>query len=73
MRFVKSLREKTMGDVREEEIRVSRYYCRAERTALLVLLHEMAHLAVGRWFSHGTIFDEEMTRLACKGAFSDIW
>ena len=73
VRFVKSISGRVMGDVNEDEIRVSRYYCRADKTAHLVLLHEMAHLSIGRWFSHGSIFDEEMTRLACKGAFSDIW
>ena len=73
VRFVKSLREKTMGDVSEDEIRVSRYYCRAENTALFVLLHEMAHLKVGRRYSHGFKFQAEMARLARVGAFLDIW
>jgi len=37
------------------------------------LLHEMAHLAVHPYEGHGRIFDEEMLRIAIRGAFHDVW
>lgn len=39
----------------------------------LVLLHEMAHLKLYPYMKHGRRFNEEMLRLAVRGAFHGIW
>lgn len=39
----------------------------------LFLLHEMAHVAIWPYKHHGKKFQEEMQRLAVRGAFKDVW
>lgn len=40
---------------------------------LLNLLHEMAHVALFPYIQHGKKFDDEMLRLASRGAFDGRW
>jgi len=37
------------------------------------LLHEMCHVALHPYHQHGKKFDEEMLRIAQRGAFSHLW
>jgi hypothetical protein len=37
------------------------------------ILHEMAHMSVSPYDGHGAKFQDEMIRLAMRGAFAKIW
>lgn len=37
------------------------------------LLHEMAHVKLYPWMKHGIRHDEELLRLAIRGAFKGLW
>ena len=39
----------------------------------LTLLHEMCHVGLYPYSKHGKRFDEEMLRLAMRGAFKGLW
>lgn len=39
----------------------------------LTLLHEMAHIAIFPYVKHGKKFNDEMLRLATRGAFNGLW
>jgi hypothetical protein len=42
-------------------------------TVDLTLLHEMAHIKLGKRVNHGKKFQKEMLRLANAGAMEDLW
>lgn len=39
----------------------------------MTLLHEMVHVKIHPYNKHGRKFDEEMLRLASRGAFNKLW
>lgn len=39
----------------------------------MTLLHEMCHVKLLPWRHHGKKFEEEMMRLAMRGAFKGLW
>lgn len=39
----------------------------------MTLLHEMCHVKLYPYMKHGKRFDDEMIRLAVRGAFRDLW
>jgi hypothetical protein len=39
----------------------------------MTLLHEMAHVKLYPYLGHGKRFEEEMTRLALRGAMKGLW
>lgn len=43
------------------------------RMVRMILLHEMAHVAVWPYAWHGGKFQDEMQRLAALGAFKGLW
>jgi hypothetical protein len=59
-------------------IRISTALQECKALAGIVILHEMAHLAIQlrtrkRYTGHGKIFQKEMLRLAEMGAFAKLW
>lgn len=69
--------EDCYGQVQEEDgswtLQINPKYFIDHRIWKMVLLHEMAHLAVRPYLRHGRAFQVEMTRLANKGAFRGLW
>ena len=67
----------------ETEEAKHRYFCiyldpvlkppEMHRMRKMVLLHEMCHAKLCPNMRHGKLFEEEMTRLAIRGAFKGIW
>ena len=53
-------------------IYISRNYLKAWRYVRADLLHEMCHVSKPR-ADHGKVFQDEMLRIARKGAFEDAW
>jgi predicted SprT family Zn-dependent metalloprotease len=43
------------------------------RVVRMTLLHEMAHLKLWPYRTHGPRFEQEMQRLAVAGAFKGLW
>ena len=69
--------EDSYGQVQEEAggwtLQINPKYSPDHRMWKMVLLHEMAHLAVHPYPSHGAKFQAEMLRLATAGAFKGLW
>ena len=54
-------------------IRIDPMYVSSERISRLTLLHEMLHIKLWPYVSHGDRFQKEMIMLAVAGAFKKLW
>jgi hypothetical protein len=61
------------GDADSFIILINPAYALDKRVVKLVLLHEMAHVALWPYKKHGRLFEEEMLRLAKAGAMKNLW
>lgn len=59
--------------VTEFELCLDHNLIKDERLAKMFLLHEMAHVKLWPYVTHGERFQKEMQRLAIIGAFKGLW
>lgn len=58
---------------RVPRIRISDELRDSPAVAIMTLLHEMVHVSKPNWRGHGRHFNQEMLKLAKKGAFNGWW
>jgi hypothetical protein len=54
-------------------LRIDPRFAHDSRTVRITLLHEMAHIKLSPYRTHGPKFEAEMQRLAAAGAFKGLW
>jgi hypothetical protein len=67
------LADVTFCPAQEFVLRINPRYAIDTRVVRLTLLHEMAHVKLWPYRTHGPQFEAEMQRLANIGAFKGLW
>ena|ERR1700744_668168 len=62
-----------LGHADQSVIRINPACAIDSRIIRMTLLHEMVHVALWPYNTHGARFEAEMLRLAAAGAFKGLW